>query len=409
MDNDRQTTAQLQSEIAALRHRIVELEVQAAQSEQATAALQQSEARFTALFRASPVAVVISSLAEGRYLDVNDHFCLITRYTRGEVIGRTSTELGIWVNTEARLRIGQKLIQEQVVRDIELTFYTKLQEPRIVIASLALIYLESQPCVLTMCHDITERQQTAVERERLLAETEKALHIRDDFLSIAAHELKTPLTAIQLHVDAMQRMLRKTEPAPAIVERILSQLDKTARQTRRLTKLISDLLDVTRIRADQLHIHWEAVDLAQIVRTVVAGFMEQLVSAGCTLELSADIPSLVDGDQSRLEQVVTNLLSNALKYGPGQPIAISVIPDETVVRLIVRDHGIGIAQDHHERVFQRFERAVSSNHYGGLGLGLYIVQHIVTALHGSIAVESEPGAGATFIVMLPRSTHGTFN
>lgn len=404
MHSDQSTIAELQHEIESLRRQIAELEVQAAASKQAVVALQQSEARFAALFRASPVAVVISTLAEGRYLDVNDSFCALTGYRRDEVLGRSSSELRIWISSEQRYQIGQRLAVEHVVRDVELPFRTKTQEVRTMLASLALIELEGTPCVLTMCHDITEREQIATERERLLQETQQAVLMRDDFLSIASHELKTPLTAIQLYLENVQRLATKAAPAPDVVPRIANKLGQATAQTERLAQLINTLLDVTRIRTGHFEIELTLVDLAGVVQAVVPRFAEQAARIGSEITVQVDPPSAVYGDWLRLDQVVTNLLANALKYGAGQPVEVAVIPTPSAIQLKIRDYGIGIAPKDQARIFERFGRAVSSQHYGGLGLGLFIVQHIVTSMGGTISVESQPGAGATFTVSLPHAT-----
>ena len=146
------------------------------------------------------------------------------------------------------------------------------------------------------------------------------------------------------------------------------------------------------------------MDLAALVCDVAARHREELTHAECRLELSAIGPSMGQWDRLRVEQIVVNLLSNAIKYGAGHPIEMDVGGDVATARLLVRDHGIGIPAEDQSRIFKRFERAVSDRHYGGLGLGLWIVRQVVDALGGRIAVESLPGAGSTFIVDLPRAS-----
>jgi signal transduction histidine kinase len=170
----------------------------------------------------------------------------------------------------------------------------------------------------------------------------------------------------------------------------------------RLADLINDLLDVARIRKGQIEVRLAEGDLAQMVRDVASSFEEQVALAGCTMDLRVDGPIEACWDRVRVEQIVTNLLSNAIKYGPGKPVEVRVQADTDSAEISVRDYGIGIAPEHLERIFVRFERAVSADHYGGLGLGLYIVRQIVEALGGSIRVISEPDLGSTFTVMLPR-------
>lgn len=252
-------------------------------------------------------------------------------------------------------------------------------------------------------NDITLHKRAQEERERLYHEAQAAILARDEFLSIASHELKTPLTALQLQVDMLLRIVQQggSKAAP---ERVLRKLKLADQQIGRLADLINDLLDVARIRKGRIDVRLAEGDLARMIRDVVASFEEQIALAECPLLLTIDEPVVACWDRARVEQIVTNLLSNAIKYGPGKPIEISLRADETSAQIRVRDHGIGIAPENLERIFVRFERAVSVDHYGGLGLGLYIVHHIVEALGGTIRVASEPGAGSTFTVTLPRVT-----
>jgi signal transduction histidine kinase/DNA-binding response OmpR family regulator len=258
------------------------------------------------------------------------------------------------------------------------------------------------PADLRLAEDLARRAALAVDNARLYREAQEAILARDEFLSIASHELKTPLTSLQLQVQTLLRAAHKSGQSKLSLERIINKLKLADQQTERLAGLINELLDVARIRSGQIDMRIEEIDLTEIVKTVAARFEEQLAQAGYELRLVCPEPAMVCGDRLRLEQVVTNLLSNAIKYGAGQPIEISVWQTGESVQLAVHDHGIGIAPEHLERIFVRFERAVSSDNYGGLGLGLYIVQRIIEALSGTIRVQSELGCGSTFTVSLPR-------
>jgi len=241
------------------------------------------------------------------------------------------------------------------------------------------------------------------ERGRLYREEQEAVRRRDDFLSIAAHELKTPLTSLQLHLQGLLSQARQS-PGRLSPERLSAKLESANHQTQRLGRLVNELLDISRIAQGQLLGSLEEVDLVQVVRGVVERSREALSRADCTLRFHT-LPQLVGRwDALRLEQVVTNLLTNALKYGAGKPIEVTVEGDDTHARLCVRDEGIGIAEEDTARIFERFERAVSVQHYGGFGIGLWIVREIVQALGGTIEVRSTPGQGATFTVTLPRQS-----
>jgi len=226
---------------------------------------------------------------------------------------------------------------------------------------------------------------------------QEAVRLRDEFLSIASHELRTPITSLQLMVQSLTKGV-----ASSSSENILRALDLAERQIGRLTRLIEELLEVSRIQTGHLTLRREQLDLVAVVREVVQRFEADLERAGCSLALHAGPPIVGSWDRSKLEQIVTNILANAIKFGAGKSIEISVEkapPDSG--RLVVTDHGIGISPESLPCIFERFGRAVSARAYGGLGLGLYIVHTIVSALGGTVRAESLLGRGATFIVQLP--------
>jgi PAS domain S-box-containing protein len=255
---------------------------------------------------------------------------------------------------------------------------------------------------LAFAQDLAGRASVAIENSRLYREAREAVRARDEFLSIASHELKTPLTTLQLQIQGLARKLKSSVEEPAL-QGLAARVATSERQVERLTALINNLLDISRITAGRLDLDLEPVDLAAVAREAAARFREDLARAGCVLELRAEGECVGQWDRLRLEQVVTNLLSNATKYGAGRPIEIEVDGGEATARFSIRDHGIGIPAEHQARIFERFERAVSDRHYGGLGLGLWIVRQIVDAFGGTIRVESRAGAGSTFTVLLPRA------
>ena len=255
---------------------------------------------------------------------------------------------------------------------------------------------------LAFAQDLAARASVAIENARLYREAREAVRARDEFLSIASHELKTPLTTLQLQIQGVARKL-KSFPEESAVQGLAARVGTSERQVERLTALINNLLDISRITAGRLELDLEPVDLAAVAREAAARFRDDLARAGCVLELHADGECPGEWDRLRLEQVVMNLLSNAAKYGAGRPIAIVVDGGEATARFSIRDHGIGIPAEHQGRIFERFERAVSDRHYGGLGLGLWIVRQIVDAFGGTIEVESKTGEGSTFTVLLPRA------
>jgi signal transduction histidine kinase len=173
------------------------------------------------------------------------------------------------------------------------------------------------------------------------------------------------------------------------------------RQTQRLSRLVDGMLDVSRISTGRMHLNLESVDASQVVQEVGATFGDQAARAGAPLTIDAPEGIVGQWDRMRLEEILSNLLSNAVKYGQGGHIFASVHRSGATAVIVVRDRGMGIPPSDQERIFERYERGEHDSGYSGFGLGLFIVREIVTALHGSIQVESAPGQGATFRVVLP--------
>jgi PAS domain S-box-containing protein len=247
----------------------------------------------------------------------------------------------------------------------------------------------------------------AIDNARLYKKTQEAVRVRDEFLSIASHELKTPLTPLKLQLQSLQRILARARPLEDAAPQILSVTGTSLRQINRLTSLIDDLLDVARISGGRFTLNREELDLADLVEEALERHATQLAAVQCSVEVQ--VPPSIRGfwDRLRIEQVFINLLVNALKYAPGTPINIraEATPDRVIVSL--RDEGPGIPVENQARIFDRFERVSSDRNIGGLGLGLFITRQIVEAHGGSIRVDSTPGHGATFIFELPRQPAAT--
>ncbi len=251
-----------------------------------------------------------------------------------------------------------------------------------------------------LIEDLAERAALAMANARLYEDAQHALRLRDEFLSVASHELRTPVTSLQFAVQTSLRSLR-AGVQPGASAPLIEMLGTAERQSRRLGKLIDSLLDVSRLQAGKVDLSPQRLDLAELACQVVEQSRREAEAAGCSLTLEADEPVEGTWDGARLEQVVTNLVANALKYGAGGAIEVTVKKQGDGALLSVRDHGIGIAVEQQPRVFDRFERAVSVEHYGGFGLGLFIVRQLVEAHGGVVSVRSTPGAGSTFTVELP--------
>lgn len=243
--------------------------------------------------------------------------------------------------------------------------------------------------------DISSLKQTQ-------AALEAAVSSRDEFISIASHELRTPIASMKLQVQMLSRALARGEPLPP--ERLQTMLQQSDRSLNRLTRLVDDMLDISRIQAGRLPIEPQPVELDGLVAEALERALPQLQAAGISVdsELAPGLTAMAD--RQRIEQVLHNLLSNAARYAPNAPVAVRLARRGEHAVLEVADGGPGIPAENHERIFQRFERLAPAAHAGGLGLGLYIVREIVRAHGGEVRVESEPGQGARFIVSLPLST-----
>jgi signal transduction histidine kinase len=252
-----------------------------------------------------------------------------------------------------------------------------------------------------------ELRDAEVRRERYdaLRALRQAVRARDEFLSIASHELKTPLTSMQIQVQSLERMARDRAELTIADEKVQAKIRMVIRQVKRLAALVNALLDVTRITSGRLELVREAVSLNDLVNEVV-GRLDAGPDDETQIRVTGAEPVTGWWDRMRLEAVVTNLLSNALKYGEGKPIDVSVGQTADYAEVTVRDHGVGIPQSEQARIFERFERAMPEHHHGGLGLGLWIARQIVDAHGGRITVESREGEGSTFVVELPFHTVG---
>jgi signal transduction histidine kinase len=262
--------------------------------------------------------------------------------------------------------------------------------------------LEIAPALTAMVEDVARRAGLAIENAGLYQHARQAINVRDRFLSVAAHELRTPITSVTGYTRMLRRELEERRD-PERIARYAGRLDEAGR---RLATLAEDLLDVSRIRSGQLPLRIGPVDIAALVRGVALRYAEQRSSA--RERIRVDVPEsgvIVAADPDRLEQVLTNLIDNALKYSPPDTtIDLRLEIDQDTARLSVRDRGIGVAPDNVEAIFEPFGRAGNAAEAGitGLGLGLYICRTIIERLDGSIWAESEgEGSGLTVVVQLP--------
>ncbi|MBF5043445.1 PAS domain S-box protein [Aggregicoccus sp. 17bor-14] len=357
-------------------------------------------AQLDTLYRTAPIGLAFLD-ASLRFVRVNDVMAGMTRRSVEEHTGRTLQEV---VGRRAA-SVGEPLVRhvletgEPVVRYHVDSVSLGVPGPRLDWEGSFYRVETADGHVLgvgAVAEDVTERKRVEDELSRLYTEAKKAIQVRDDFLSIASHELKTPLTPLALRLAALERKLEQGEHIDP------SLLRRSRRQLVRMTSLINDLLDASRIEAGRLALHPKPTQLDALVAHAVAALSQESARGRIVTECAEGL--MVRGDPDRLEQVVVNLLENALKYSPsGSRVHVGLMARGDLALLSVRDEGIGIPQDDQEHLFDRYFRArnVSTHSYGGLGLGLYISRDIVERHGGRIWVESEAGKGATFYVALP--------
>jgi signal transduction histidine kinase len=295
-----------------------------------------------------------------------------------------------------------------MMRGLELNslIIVPLQGNNRILGTLALVHSRSDrrygPDDVNLALELARRAGLAIENAKLFSDLREAVRSRDEFLSIASHELRTPLTPMKIQIQSLKRAADSGKTENLSVERIQKVLAVSDKQLTRLTVLIDDMLDVARINAGKLTLNTETRDLCDLIREVTERLAQQAAASGIRFELGLPPSAVAAFDSLRVEQVMINLLTNAIKYASGKPVRISVEEEAEELRVSIRDNGEGIPKADLLRIFDRFERVGTSSTMPGLGLGLYISRQIVEAHGGKLWAESELGAGTVFKFTLPR-------
>lgn len=256
-------------------------------------------------------------------------------------------------------------------------------------------FVNGSPVMLSgVVMDVTEERKN---QEAL----ENAIKIRDEFISIASHELRTPVTSMQLQNQLLQKVIDKNANGTIPVEKVKSSIELSQRKLSKMIHLITDMLDVSKITSGKMKISQDKVLLNDLIKEVLSRFDNEIVDMKYDVELKESEQVTISGDSFRIDQVVTNLLSNAIKYGEGKPLKIEIFKKNQMGCFSITDQGLGIAAEDQSKIFERFERVNSNNNIGGMGLGLYISKQIIETHGGKIGLQSKPNHGASFTVQIP--------
>lgn len=238
---------------------------------------------------------------------------------------------------------------------------------------------------------------SSTDKDQLIAELKAAVAARDEFIAIAAHELRNPMTPM---VGQVQRLLKiaQRDGAPPAIATGLEQLEKIVQH---YVKRATTLLEISRISAGRLQLEPETFDMSALIERCVGHYRPLAARAGSALVVSIAPDIRIYQDKLAVEQIADNLLSNAVKYGDGGTVTLKLSREAGNIVLTVADQGIGISAEDQRRIFDRFEQAIGQRSHGGFGIGLWIVRQLVEAMEGTITVESRLSEGSTFIVRLP--------
>ena len=273
--------------------------------------------------------------------------------------------------------------------------------------TMNMLHDEETSAIIASFQDITEQKKHDEERLEIIKSeksarnvAERAVRARDEFLSIASHELKTPLTTILLQLQATLRRIMTQSLVRFSGEKLAKSLTIAEQQSHRLETLIKDLLNISLISTGRIEMNKEPTDIVLLVGDLVERMQEQAKKAGCTLRVTGLTSLRANCDPVRIEQCVVNLVTNACKYGQGKPITLTISENDTYAIVAVSDQGNGISADQHETIFEPFKRGEHTDGIKGLGVGLFIARQIARAHGGDIMLESIPGTGSTFTVSM---------
>lgn len=382
-------------------------------------ALRASEEKFARAFAANPAGIAISRVADGCFLDANPAYLEMLGYTRDELVGRRSIDLGI-MSPAARAEVVARAAQQASPTPFEVQVHTKSGSTVEIMTAFGIIDVDGEPCLLTMAVDITERKQyehllqdaNAVLEQRVAERTadlqravddlQRANALRDEFMAMISHELRTPLTGVLSLAETLQdQIVGPLNPRQAVYVQGITASGN------RLLYVINGILSYTHLISGKVPLQAEPCDLANLLNICAVSQQHKAAAKGLAVSVCVDPVDLtIVSDASALASILKRLLDNAVKFTPeggqiGLAARIGTVP--ATADLIVWDTGIGIAGGQIEHILKPFAQAdgTLARQYDGIGMGLAYVHEMVHLLGGTLAVDSTPGGGSRFTITLP--------
>ncbi len=376
----------------AIERKRAEAELQAS-----TQRLRESEERFSKAFRAIPANVSLVRVADERLIEVNESFLKESGYTRAEVIGRTTSELGVWPNLADRTEFFRLLRAQGFVHSFESGLRARDGTLGTMLISAELIELKGEKCILALALSINERKLAEEELLRSLARERELSRLKSSFVSLVSHEFRTPIGIIHSSAEILERYQERLSAA----ERT-EHLRAIQSHAWRMASLMEEVLLFGKMEAGRLEFRTAPFDLDEACRR----WTQELTLATdhrCPIRLTlGELPTVRNGDMDLLRHICSNLLSNAVKYSrPGSPVEFGVDRDGNDAVFTVRDHGVGIPEADRARLFTAFQRGSNVRHLPGTGLGLVVIRHCLDLHRGTIELDSHEGTGTTAIVRVP--------
>jgi PAS domain S-box-containing protein len=382
---------------------------------EAETARRAEQQRFRIAFNANPLATSIARLSDGYFVDVNESYLRDFGWTRKEIVGRTSFEIGLWPAADLRQKFVEQLHATGSVLHHESIFLDSFGQPHNVEISAALIEIDQVTHIIAFTTDVTDRRKAQAELARygrrleIMVEertyelgvakehAERASRAKSAFLANMSHEIRTPLNAV---IGLTYLMLRD-----ATETRIKARLEQVSNSAQHLLSVINDILDISKIEAERLSLQEIDFSSAQLITETLAAVELKAQDKGLKLirEITPDLPPALRGDPMRLQQVLLNFLSNAIKFTEQGHVLLRIRvverqPENVLLRFEIEDTGIGIPAEAQLRLFKPFAQADDSisRRYGGTGLGLAISRQLAQLMGGEANMKSTPGEGSTF-------------